>query len=289
MIDLHSHTNESDGSLTPADLISLAKRTGLEALCITDHDTFSGFEIAKDLAITEGFDLVQGVELNSRLRVDNQEYQPYAHILAYFPLTPPNDAFLEWLDEARAERRSRNLKLIESLQEVGVKITLAEVEARGRSLAGRPHFARILVDKGYALSLEDAFQRYLGEEAPSYVHRDSQSTEETVAVIRSGGGIPVVAHPIRLGLNEPQERAALARCKDAGLLGLEAFHSEHSPERQAYYLNLAKELGLTPTGGSDYHGPSVKPDIELGTGRKGNVQVPKSFLDGLRDLAARVK
>ncbi len=289
MIDLHSHTNESDGSLTPAELIALAKSSGLEALCITDHDTFSGFEIARSLAITAGFDLVQGVELNTRLRVDNQEYQPYAHILAYFPLTPPNQEFLDWLNEARAERRSRNIKLIESLQEVGVNITLAEVEARGRSLAGRPHFARILVDKGYALSLEDAFQRYLGEEAPSYVHRDSQSTEETIAVIRSGGGIPVVAHPIRLNLNEAQERVTLARCKDAGLLGLEAFHSEHSPERQAYYLNLAKELGLTPTGGSDYHGPSVKPDIELGTGRKGNVHVPKSFLDGLRELAARVK
>ena len=284
-IDLHSHTDESDGSLKPAELIDLAKQVGLAALAITDHDTFAGYEKASSLTTGGAPQLVQGIELNSRLYAKNDGHMRHARILAYFPLAAPKAGFLEWLKEAQAERRNRNAKLVASLQNAGVEITLAEVESKGRSLAGRPHFARILVDKGYARTLEDAFRRYIGEEAPSYVHRDSKTTEETVALIRQGGGLPVIAHPIRMGLDEQDERHVFARCKDAGLLGLEVYHSEHSPERQAYYLQLARELGLAPTGGSDFHGVTVKPDIDLGTGRSGNVRVPFDFLTGLRDLA----
>jgi predicted metal-dependent phosphoesterase TrpH len=287
-IDLHTHTDESDGSLKPAELIALAKQVGLAALAITDHDTFAGFEKAKPFIDDGALQLVQGIELNSRLYARNDGPMRHAHILAYFPLTAPNAGFLEWLKEAQADRRARNAKLVDSLQSAGVEITLAEVESKGRSLAGRPHFARILVDKGYARTLEDAFRRYIGEEAPNYVHRDSKTTEETVGLIRQGDGIPVIAHPIRIGLNEKDERQVFARCKDAGLLGLEVYHSEHSPERQAYYLQLANELGLIPTGGSDFHGASVKPDIDLGSGRGGNVRVPFDFLTGLRDLASRL-
>jgi predicted metal-dependent phosphoesterase TrpH len=159
------------------------------------------------------------------------------------------------------------------------------VEKKGRSLTGRPHFAKVLVDKGYATSLQDAFNRFLGEEAPSYVHRESLTTVETLGMVRRGGGIPVVAHPIRLGFDRVTERSFLEEAKAAGLVGLEVIHSEHSPELQSYYRGLASEMGLVPTGGSDYHGPSVKPDIELGTGRNGNVSVPMEFLNGLRNYS----
>jgi len=280
VIDLHSHTNESDGSLTPKELIDLAVRTGLEALAITDHDTFSGYEKALPLARAAGLDLVHGIELNSR--VNGDPGARYAHILAYFVSQAPGAEFVSWLSETRRERAERNDKLAASLRANGVEITLADVEKKGRSLTGRPHFARVLVEKGYAKSLEDAFQRYLGEEAPSYVHRESLTTAETVALVRAGGGIPVVAHPIRLGMDRAAERAFLLEAKAAGLLGLEVCHSEHSAALQEYYWALARELELLPTGGSDYHGPGVKPDIELGTGRKGNVLVPLSFLQGLR-------
>ncbi len=282
MIDLHSHTNESDGSLTPKELIDLALRAGLEALAITDHDTFSGYEKALPLAQAAGLDLVHGIELNSRVIVNGAVMPRYAHILAYFVSRAPSAEFVSWLSETRGERADRNEKLAASLRANGVEITLADVEKKGRSLTGRPHFARVLVEKGYAKSLEDAFQRFLGEDAPSYVHRDSLTTAETVALVRAGGGIPVVAHPIRLGMDRAAERAFLVEAKAAGLLGLEVYHSEHSPALQQYYLELARELDLLPTGGSDYHGPGVKPDIELGTGRNGNVSVPLAFLDGLR-------
>jgi predicted metal-dependent phosphoesterase TrpH len=288
LIDLHSHTDESDGSLKPRELIQLATEVGLEALAITDHDTFSGYHAALPFAKAEGLDLVRAIELNSRVEVNGASTSHSAHILAYFPLSEPSQEFLLWLNEARRERNERNQKLIASLQAAGVDITLAEVEARGRTLTSRPHFARVLVDKGYASSLEDAFNRYLGEDAASYVHRDSLTTVDTVSLVRKAGGIASVAHPIRLGLPRVPERKFLADAKAAGLLGLEVYHSEHSPELQQYYLQLARELDLLPTGGSDFHGPSVKPDIDLGTGRRGNVHVPLSFLTGLREAAAKL-
>lgn len=288
MIDLHSHTDESDGSLTPKQLVDLAQNISLEAIAITDHDTFAGYDKALPLAQSIGLDLMQGIELNSHAMINGSATARYVHILAYFPLKPPQGEFVSWLSDTRRERSQRNQKLIASLQSNGVDITLAEVEAKGRTLTGRPHFARVLVDKGYAKSLQDAFHRYLGEEAPSYVHRESLTTLETVALVRKSGGIPVVAHPIRLGLERAAERGFLEAAKSAGLLGLEVYHSEHSPELQQYYLHLAGELNLLPTGGSDFHGPSVKPDIDLGTGRGGNVDVPLSFLTGLRQAAARL-
>jgi hypothetical protein len=286
VIDLHSHTDESDGSLKPAELIDLAKKVGLEALAITDHDTFAGYETALPLAQAAGLDLVRGIELNS-IVPDGGGYKS-AHVLAYFPSGVPGHEFISWLSETRRERSRRNEALVGSLRNAGVDISLAEVEVKGRSLTGRPHFARVLVEKGYAKSLQDAFNRYLGEEAPSYVQRESLTTPETVALVREGGGIPVIAHPIRLGMAPSAERKFFEDLKAVGLLGLEAYHSEHSPALQQSYLEMAADLKLLPSGGSDFHGHAVKPDIDLGSGRKGNVQVPMSFLTRIRDLAAQL-
>jgi predicted metal-dependent phosphoesterase TrpH len=281
LIDLHSHTNASDGSLTPEQLIARAQETGLAALAITDHDTFEGYERALPAARAAGFDLVRGIELNSRLVVEGAPHPRFAHVLVYFPAHEPSRDFRDWLEEQRAERRSRNEKLVKALQERSVDISLREVEERGRTLAGRPHFARLLVEKGYVTNFDEAFRKYLGEDAPSYVERESKTTEEVVAFARAAGGIPVLAHPIRLGLARPAEAAILRRLQQAGLAGLEVYHSEHSPALQSYYRELAAEMKLLPTGGSDFHG-AVKPDIELGGGRGHNVRVPLEFLEGLR-------
>ncbi|MGI8961555.1 MAG: PHP domain-containing protein [Bryobacteraceae bacterium] len=280
-IDLHSHTNESDGTLAPGELISVAKKIGLSAIAITDHDTFSGFEKAEPIAAEAGLDLLRGIELNSRLRPEIDRDQRHVHVLAYFPSGVPRPPFSSWLAKEQEDRRTRNRRLIEALQKRGIDITLQEVEARGRSMAGRPHFARILVEKGYARTSDEAFRSYIGETAPSYVERQSQTTEEAIQIIREGGGIPVVAHPVRLSLPRAVERQVLLKLKDAGLLGLEVYHSEHPPELQAYYLRLADELRLLPTGGSDFHG-TAKPGVKLGTGLKDNIRVPRDFLDRMR-------
>ena len=280
-VDLHSHTNASDGTLTPAELIALAQSKNLAALSITDHDTFAGYEMALPIANAAGFDLVRGIELNSRLLVAGATQPRFVHVLVYFPEREPSADFHTWLAEQRAERRDRNQKLVQALQDRNVEITLAEVEARGRSIAGRPHFARILVDKGYVRNFEDAFKLYLGEEAPSYVERESKTTVEVITLAREAGGIPVVAHPIRIGLPRAVEFETLADFKKAGLVGLEVIHSDHPLALQTYYRTVADELELLPTGGSDFHG-TVKPDVELGTGRANNVRAPYEFLEGLR-------
>jgi predicted metal-dependent phosphoesterase TrpH len=281
LIDLHSHTNESDGTLTPGELIFMAKQVGLSAIAITDHDTFAGYEKAESLAAEARLDLLRGIELNSRLSPEMDRDQHHVHVLAYFPSGVPLPKFSSWLAEEQEDRCTRNRRLIEALQKRGVDITLQEVEARGRSMAGRPHFARILVEKGYAVDSDDAFERYIGETAPSYVERQSQTTEQAIQIVRAGGGIPVVAHPVRLALPQAVEREVLHQLKDAGLLGLEVYHSEHPPDLQAYYLRLADELRLLPTGGSDFHG-AAKPGVKLGTGLNDNVRVPREFLDRMR-------
>ena len=282
-IDLHSHTNESDGTLTPVELVQLAMRANLAALAITDHDTFEGFDKALPFAQTASFDLIRGIELNSRLYVRGAKQPRFAHVLGYFLSNEPTAGFHAWLNEQREDRRARNRKLISALERGGIAITLEEVEARGRSLTGRPHFARILVEKGYAQNTEDAFQKYLGEEAPSYVERESHRLEEVIRVVRLGGGIPVIAHPIRLGLAGVEEREVFASAKEAGLLGLEVYHSEHSASAQAHYKKLAEDLDLAATGGSDFHG-DVKPTVRLGEGIAGNVRVPRAFVDRLRTI-----
>jgi len=283
-IDLHSHTTESDGSYTPEELIDLAVQTDLQALAITDHDTFSGYEMALPFARKAGLDLVRGIELNSRLNLTNSDDSRAAHLLGLFPSREPSEEFINWIEDQRSDRRERNRKLAETLQERGVKVTLEEAEARGRNLTSRTHFAQILIEKGYVNSFDEAFREYLGEDAPSYVARQSLTSEEVIRRIRSGGGVSVVAHPVRLSLSRDAERQELVKLKEADLAALEIYHSDQDPQLQAYYHQLAQELDLLPTGGSDFHG-RLKPDIDLGTGLRGNVRVPFEFLQRLREFA----
>lgn len=280
-IDLHAHTNESDGSFSPADLVSLAKRSDLAALAITDHDTFSGYDKAVLHAEAAELQLIRGIELNTRLYLDSGRSHRAVHLLAYFLNGEPTREFTDWLDAERGERQARNRLLAAALEARGMNVTLEEVEARGRTLTGRPHFARVLVEKGYARDFDDAFRRFLGEDAPTYVPRKSKTTDEVIAIVRRANGFPVIAHPIRLGFPRDEERQLLLRFKRAGLLGLEIYHPEHTPELQAYYRQLAMELELLPTGGSDFHG-TIKPGIHLGTGADGNVRVPTRFLEDMQ-------
>ncbi|HEX4769567.1 MAG TPA: PHP domain-containing protein [Bryobacteraceae bacterium] len=279
-IDLHTHTTASDGSYTPLELLQAASAVDLDILAITDHDTFDGYDVLAKMGNDSRPEIVQGIELNSSLDVDGRSRS--VHVLGYWPGTAPSSGFLEWLRSQQEERRDRNRRLIASLQSRGVDIQLKDVEAIGRSLTGRPHFARVLVEKGYAVNGDDAFRRYLGETAPTYVERQSLTAAAVIGKIREGGGAPVIAHPIRLSLPHSEvERRVVSSLKDAGLFGLEVWHSEHSPELQTYYLGLAEELDLLPTGGSDFHG-AIKRDIQLGSGRAGNVRVPTAFWETFR-------
>jgi len=281
VIDLHTHTNESDGTCAPLELIDRAMAIGLEALAICDHDTFAGYDQAAPAAKSAGLDLVCGIELSTRLSAERTRD---VHLLGYFLHRPPAREFCDWLGGLQAGRRDRNRRLVARLQARGVEIELEEVERMGRSLTGRPHFARVLVHKGYAANSEEAFQKYLDESAPSFVERHAPPVTEGIRRVAEGGGLPVLAHPIRLGIRDPAaEEALIGELRDAGLRGLEAYHSDHRPWDAERYAAVARKLGLAVTGGSDFHG-SAKPRISLGTGFDGNLSVPLSVLDELRKL-----
>ncbi len=281
MIDLHSHTNESDGTFTPEELVDLAMERGVEALAISDHDTFSGFDQALPLARSRGLDLVCGIELSTR--VPGTKVRT-VHLLGYFLHQPPPAQFREWLNELIEGRRDRNQRLITSLRERGVDIDLGEVEKLGRTLTGRPHFARVLIQKRYVSSFDEAFQRYLGESAPSYVERFAPYIVDAIQRVIDAGGLPVLAHPIRLGFGDPvDEEKFIGELRDGGLRGIEVFHSDHRPADMERYAGIARKYNLAVSGGSDFHG-LVKPQISLGTGYNGNLNIPKSVLEGLRAI-----
>ena len=282
MIDLHSHTNESDGTFTPEELIQEAKRVGLQALGITDHDTFAGYDAALPYAQQSGIELICGIELSTR-------YQGQSlHLLGYFPVTPPSAELRAWLAWMIEMRRDRNIRLIAKLQSLGVDITFAEVERIGRTLTGRPHFARILVEKGYAKDVQDAFDKYLDESARAFVKRQEAPMEEALERILKSGGVPSLAHPVRVAKNNWNKVAEyIEDLAGMGLRAIEVYHSDHSPENVAYYKRLAERHNLAVTGGSDFHG-AVKPAISLGTGKHNNLSVPMEILDNLRSLAQQV-
>jgi 3',5'-nucleoside bisphosphate phosphatase len=282
VIDLHVHSDESDGTWSPARLVEEAVALGLEALAITDHDTFSGFELAREPAQAAGLDLVCGIEISTRLKRENQPVIRNVHVLGYFLQQPP-DGIRQWLDVLQASRDDRNRRLAVKLRSMGLHVELEEAQALGRTLTGRPHFARVLVEKGYSASIPDAFERYLDESASAYVPRREPSFAEAAAMITASAGVPVLAHPHKLDGGSPERFDDLIRDFVAqGLRGIEAYHSEHSPAGIAQYLAVARAHGLVVTGGSDFHG-DTKPGVELGRGRAGNLHVPREVLDRLRD------
>ena len=257
----------------------------LEALGITDHDTLAGYDLAEPLARAAGLELVCGIEISTRFHGRS------VHLLGYFAKQQPTAEFREWLLALQSSRRDRNRRLIKRLRSLGLAISLEEVEAKGRSMTGRPHFARVMVEKGYVTTLEQAFDDYLDESAKGYVQRREVPMREGIERVLAGGGVPSLAHPIRVcrrighhanNGNEELERWVL-EMRDMGLRAIEVFHSDHKAEDVERYLDMAQRFDLGITGGSDFHGAN-KPHIELGRGFEGNLAVPRSVLDDLRAM-----
>jgi predicted metal-dependent phosphoesterase TrpH len=272
LIDLHSHTDQSDGILSPSELVAAARREGIDVLGITDHDTFAGYDQAVPLARGSGVELVCGIELSTKLHGHS------VHLLGYFFHPESLDDFRQWVLDMQASRRERNVRLAARLQELGLDVTLEEAEARGRGMTGRPHFAQILLEKGYVSDLRQAFDLYLDESAKGYVHRREPQFAESVRRIRDAGGIASLAHPIRVNGDVPALLPEL--CAD-GLNAIEAYHSDHGPAEVALYLGLARRHNLLVTGGSDFHGPD-KPGVRLGDAR-----VPPEIYDRLKSFYTR--
>ncbi|MGQ9645562.1 MAG: PHP domain-containing protein [Thermodesulfobacteriota bacterium] len=274
-VDLHLHTTASDGVMTPAEIVNYAKKRGLLAIAITDHDTIEGVEEALLEGEKIGFEVIPGIEISA-------EHSPGSmHLLGYFidihcPLLKKR---LEYLQKARAER---NPKIAERLNQLGIDISLEEVlKASGGGQLGRPHFAQVLIEKGYVRSFQEAFEKFLKKGAPAYVEKMRFSPEESIHFIREASGVAVLAHPKTLQVDGYSELESLIlRLVREGLRGIEVYYPEHSGAEIAQYKALAEKHGLLITGGTDYHGIE-KNGLEIGVGR-GDMNLPYWIVENLK-------
>jgi predicted metal-dependent phosphoesterase TrpH len=278
-LDFHLHTTHSDGSCTPSEVIALAAKAGVTALAITDHDITTGVPEATAAGKDLGIEIIPGIEISSLLRGSE------LHILGYF--LDYHDARLnERLTSLRESRHRRNPKIIERLQAAGIDITYDEVRAlAGTDSVGRPHIARVLMEKGVVASAKEAFNQWLADGRPAYVPRDLPTPAEAILWIKEAKGLAVLAHPTWVKTTEGTLTDLVRILKADGLDGVEVHYSTHTARQTREYLALAKQQGLLVTGGSDFHG-LTKPDIEVGIG-KGSLHVPGSLLDKMKNAAAR--
>ncbi len=274
MVDLHTHSTASDGTFKPKELILLAKKSGLKALALTDHDTVDGLYEAYQTAKEENFPFLCGVEISVKF-----DGPGHFHLLGYF-LEPP-DGLKDILEKLKAARATRNKKMVEKLRELGIEIELEELQSLGQGEIGRPHFAYLLVKKGYVKTIEEAFEKYLKKGAPAYFPKALLTEAEAINAIRKAKGIPVLAHPVTLKLPEENLRSYLKWLKELGLMGVEVYYSEHTKTFTNFLERLADELFLIKTGGSDFHGQN-KPNIKLGVGF-GDLRIPDECYYNLKN------
>jgi hypothetical protein len=246
--DLHTHTTSSDGTQPPAVNVEMARKAGLAAIAITDHDTVAGIDEAILEGERLGIEVVPGVEISTV--ADGQDI----HVLGLY-IDHKNEKLLCRLAELRSVRDHRNRLLLKRLEELGLPVKMEEVSAKRESpdrmdeTIGRPHIAAVMVDKGYVSSISEAFDKYLGKQGAAYVNPPRIHPRTAIEWIREAGGTSVLAHP---GLYDADE--LIRELAQSGLEGLEVYHSDHTPEQEAKYAKVAEELGLIVTAGSDFHG-----------------------------------
>jgi 3',5'-nucleoside bisphosphate phosphatase len=278
-IDLHIHSNASDGSFSPGDILRHAIRLGLKAISITDHDTLAGVKDALCASIPESIRLLPGVEISAQLP-ENFQYAGGCHILGYFinpDDRPLNDA-LKLLMDARI---NRNPVIIKKLNALGIDISLEELgkDVQTRQ-AGRPHIAQALIRKKIVSSIDEAFEKYLGYGRPAHVGKYRIPCAKAIALIRDAGGIPVLAHPFLIEtIDAPSFEALIKTQTTMGLMGIEVYYPGHTADMTAYYASVARRFGLLITGGTDFHG-TLTPGIEMGVG-KGNLFIPYEVCENL--------
>ena len=275
-IDLHAHTTASDGDQSPSALVWWAKCVGLSAIAVTDHDTTEGVQEAQAAGAKYGIEVVAGIELSAEIPSPAQ-----CHILGYFvdPNSDPLQSRLKWVRDARSNRNGR---MADRIQAHGWDVTLADVEAiAGGDVVARPHFARVLLNKGYVSSMQEAFDLYLGRGGLFYEDRIRLQPEEAIALIHTAGGVAILAHPNNLKRDREATDATIKELIDLGLDGIEARYNLHSPEDTEHYLALAQRLGILTSGGSDFHGPTVKERVFLGH-VEGTNSAPVALLEGLK-------
>jgi len=279
-IDLHVHSNASDGTCTPAGLVERAVAAGLLAFALTDHDTTDGIAEAVNASDGTGVEVVPGIELST-------EYSGAdVHVLG-FDIDYKSEEFQKKIRRFRNQREVRNEEMLARLRAAGFEKMTPEALglAYPDSVITRAHMARFMLENGYIKERQEAFDKYIGDDCPYYVPRKKITPKDAIEFILESGGIPVLAHPLLYGMSSEELRQAVLSFKEAGLVGIEAIYSLNSEADERDMRRLAKECGLLISGGSDFHGAN-KPDIEIGTGR-GSLYVPYECLERLRGTAVK--
>ncbi len=274
LVDLHIHSNASDGTLSPSEVVVHAKENGLDAIALTDHDTVAGIEEAIQTGELCKVEVIPGIELSADFPNDN------LHILGYY-IDYKDPAFLKKLMPIQNGRHIRNNQMIKQLEDLGFPITMdPEVE-----IYTRAHFARALLDAGHVASMDEAFKLYLSPGKPGYAKRVTPAPKECIELIHSGGGVAFLAHPTLYGLKTAALTKLIKELTSYGLDGLEAMHSIHSKQDEVFLRDLAIKNDLIISGGSDFHGAN-KPNLEIAIGY-GNLKIPYSVLDKIKDKAKK--
>ncbi len=268
-IDLHMHTNHSDGVLSPVDLLNKVRAAHLTAFSVTDHDTISGWKEVFALRTPSDAELISGTELSVRLETDD------IHILAYL-FDPDNQPFNEALNFYQRKRSERGEEMVDRLQKLGLSITFDDVKRTANGgVIGRPHIAQTLFSMGQTTMYEEAFFKYIGNGGPAYVPKYMLEPKEAFDLVHRAGGIAVLAHP---ALGDMFRH--LPQLVALGLDGIEALHYSHKPQDSRKAKLAAKEFNLVLSGGTDFHGRGVR-EAPLGS-----INIPPEYLDRMKERAA---
>lgn len=280
IVDLHVHSNRSDGSMSPAELVDYAVEKGLSAFALTDHDTVEGIPEALSQSkvwAEKGIqiEVIPGIEFST-------EYKGKDIHIVGIDIDYKAETFKKYLTDFVNSRIERNKKMCRNLQEVGIDISYERLIAEyPGSVITRAHYARFLHSYGYTSSMKEAFERYVGDHTKYFVPREKVTPVQAVSLILNAGGIPILAHPVLYGLGKTALDTLVSELKDAGLIGIEAVYSTYTPSDERDIKALALKYDLAISGGSDFHG-KAKPDIDLAVGR-GKLFVHEGILNGLRE------
>lgn len=278
-IDLHIHSTASDGTLSPPEIISLAHSLNIGAIAITDHDTTDGSKEAFTLDIPPSLKLLTGVEISASSN-PSLSYTGSFHMLGY-SIRLDDPVLNRTLDMLQEARKNRNPRIVNRLNNLGINLSLKDVaDEFGEGQLGRPHIAQLMVKRGFVKSINEAFDKYLGTGRPAYIDKYRLDCRRAIEIILAAGGIPVLAHPFFLHIeNKDRFENFIVNLKKLGLKGIEVYYPEHPPDLTAFYVEIANRYDLLITGGTDFHG-SIKPDIKMGSGR-GDLFVPYSLYENL--------
>lgn len=274
IVDLHVHSNKSDGSFSPTELVNYAIEKGLSAFALTDHDTVDGLDEAINAAKGKEIEVIPGIEFST-------EYEGKdIHIVGLY-IDYKCDAFTKQIQDFVDSRIERNKKMCHNLQKAGIAISYEKLlEAFPDAVITRAHYAKYLLEHGVVNSMPEAFDKYLGDHTRYFVPREKVTPMQAVQLILDAGGIPVLAHPTLYHMSDTRLELLLYRLKEAGLVAMECIYSTYSPREERHMKALADKYGLLPSGGSDFHG-TTKPKLDLATGY-GNLVIPAEILQNLK-------